>query len=57
MLTPPVAPAVLVLLSGDPFCTDSSTVDALVLGCELLSGDWVELLRAGVGIVGESMRS
>lgn len=57
MLTPPAPLTVLVLLPADPFDAGSSTVDAVVLGCELLNGDSVEVLRAGVGIVGESTRS
>ena len=39
MLTPPVLSAAPVLLSDDALGTGSSTVDALVLGLVLLSGD------------------
>lgn len=57
MLTPPVALAALYLPFASALCTGSSTVELFVLGWELLCGDCAVLLRAGVGMVGESMRS
>jgi hypothetical protein len=57
MLTPPVALTALCLPFTGALFTGSSIVELFVLGWELLCGDCAELLRAGVGIVGESMRS
>jgi hypothetical protein len=57
MLTPPMALAALCLPFIGALCTGSSMVELFVLGWELLCGDCAVLLRAGVGMVGESMRS
>jgi hypothetical protein len=57
MLTPPVALAALYFPFTGALCTVSSMVELFVLGWELLWSDCAELLRDGVSIVGESMRS